>query len=480
MSARRGLRWIVVVTALLGGALLMGRLVFGAQSADRSESLIQDETTVEVGDLSVTISATGVVTPARQVGLAFELAAPVKEILVRPGQPVAAGDVLARLDVPDLWASLQSARLALELQQIAYDALTAPAREVDIAAARAALNAAWAQVNAASATAPSSTQQEIARLQTELARNRLWQQQLQRDERLNPPEPPPGVPVGAIPVLSDEQRQQLEAALRQADYEVLVAMANQESIASRGPDIGSLSAANAQVVSAQAQLDRLLNGASETDLRAAELELERAQLALELAETNMRRGELVAPFSGIVAQVNLTLGEVPPGSASAIELIDTSGYYIDLAVDETDVVSVMPGQAVSLAFDALPEARVSGTVTRTAPTPTRIGQVVTYTTRVTLNPTFEPVRAGMNATATIVVDELENVVLLRNRFIRIDRSTQQAFVTVQRPDGRFEERQVELGLRNETYSQIVSGLEPGQRVVLLPRESLVPTFGGGR
>jgi HlyD family secretion protein. len=148
MSARRGLRWIVVVTALLGGALLMGRLVFGAQSTDRSESLIQDETTVEVGDLSVTISATGVVTPARQVGLAFELAAPVKEILVRPGQPVAAGDVLARLDVPDLWASLQSARLALELQQIAYDALTAPAREVDIAAARAALTRRGAQVNA--------------------------------------------------------------------------------------------------------------------------------------------------------------------------------------------------------------------------------------------------------------------------------------------------------------------------------------------
>lgn len=480
MQARRGLKWIVVAAALVGSALLMGRLAFGAQSADRSESLVQDETTVEIGNLSVTISATGVVTPVRQVALAFELAAPVKEILVRPGQSVAAGDVLARLDVPDLWASLQNARLALELQQIAYDALTAPARDVDIAAARAALNAAWAQVNAAWATAPSSTQQEIARLQTELARNRLWQQQLQLEERLNPPEPPPGVPVGAIPVLSDEQRQQFEAALRQADYEVLVAIANQDSIASRGPDIGSLSAANAQVVSAQAQLDRLLNGASETDLRAAELELERAQLALELAETNSRRGELVAPFSGIVAQVNLTLGEVPPANAGAIELIDTSSYYIDLAVDETDIVSVLPGQAVSLAFDALPEARLGGTVTRIAPTPTRIGQVVTYTTRVTLDPTFEPVRAGMNATATIVVNELENVLTLRNRFIRIDRSTQEAFVTVQRPDGRFEERQVELGLRNETHSQIVSGLEPGQRVVLLPRESLVPAFGGGR
>lgn len=479
MQAKRSPRWIAIALVLGGGALLMARLVFGAQSADRSEVLIQDETTVEVGDLSVTISATGVVMPARQVALAFELAAPVKEILVQPGQAVLAGDVLARLDAPDLWANLESARLALELQQIAYDALTTPPREVDIAAARAALNAAWAQVNAANATAPSSTQQEIARLQTELARNRLWQQQLQLGERLNPPQPPPGVPVSAIPVLSEEQRQQFEAALRQADYEVLIAIANQESLASRGPDVGSLSAANAQVVSAQAQLDRLLNGPSELDLRAAELELERAQLAFELAENNLRRSELRAPFNGVVARVNLTLGEVPPANTGAIELIDTSSYYIDLAVDETDVVSVTPGQAVSLAFDALPETRISGKVTRIAPAPTRIGQVVTYTTRVTLDPTSEPVRAGMNATATIVIDQLENVLLLRNRFIRIDRSTQEAFVTVQRSDGDFEERKVELGLRNETHSQIVSGLEAGQRVVLLPRESLVPGLGGG-
>lgn len=482
MQNKRSLRRLVVIGVLIGGGLLVVRLVFGAQNGPQTASPVQDETTVEVGDLSVTVSATGVVAPARQVTLAFEMSAPVRDVLVQAGQPVRAGEVLARLDVADLEASLASARLALELQQIAYEALTAPARDVDIAVARAALDAAWAQVNAANATAPDANRQEIARLQTELARNRLWQQQLQLGERLNPPEPPPGVPISAIPVLSDDQRRQFEATLRQSDYEVLIALANQESLAGRGPDVGSLSAASAQVVSAQAQLDRLLDGPSEIDLSMAELELERAELALDLAAFNLSRAILVAPFDGIVARVSLTPGELPPPAASggAVEMIDASSYYIDLAVDETDVVAVAPGQPAALAFDALPESRVTGTVTRIAPTPTRIGQVVTYTTRVTLDPTLEPVRTGMNATATVVVNQLEDVLLLRNRFIRIDRSTQEAFVTIQRPDGRFEEVRVELGLRNDTHSQIVSGLTAGQRVVLLPRQTLIPGFGGGQ
>jgi hypothetical protein len=95
------------------------------------------------------------------------------------------------------------------------------------------------------------------------------------------------------------------------------------------------------------------------------------------------------------------------------------------------------------------------------------------------DPTLEPVRLGMNATATIKVQQLQDVFTLRNRFIRIDRATQQAYVTVQREDGLFEEIEVQLGLRNETHSQVISGLEAGQRVVLLPRGELNVFAEGG-
>lgn len=475
----RLLRIVLMLTVLAVGAVLLVQGIASGRPEAEETSLIQDETVVEVGALDVTVSATGSVQPAREVSLSFEVSFPVSEIMISEGDAVRAGDVLARLDVDSLDAALENARIALDLQQVAYEALVSPAREVDIAVAEAALAAARAS---AASVAQGSTvnEQEIARLRAELARNTLWQQQLNRDLRLIPPEIPelpPGVRPVLPPVASPEEIARFEANLRQADFSVQVADANQSSVESRPANIGSLSAANAQIVAAQEQLDRLLNGPSEVERQIAEMELEQARLALAQAEANLARSMLIAPFDGVIARLNLVVGQLPPQTA-AVQLLDASAYYVDLAIDETDILDVQVGQTARFALDALPDAPITGVVTRVAVTPTRLGQVVTYTARVTLDPTDEPIRVGMNTTATILVNRLEDATILRNRFIRIDRATQNAFVTIERDSGQFEDIEVEIGLRNDTFSEIISGLEPGQRVVLLPRESLIPGFSG--
>lgn len=470
---------LVVVAAIVAVAVIKGLTAqdnAAAQDAAQN-SLIQDETVATIADLDVTVNATGTIQPARQVALAFELSTlPVEEVMVEDGQIVRQNDVLARLDSSDLDMSLRNAQIALEMQQVAYDALTAPPREEDVAVAEAAVKAAQASMNAAYVAGPDQNDRAIAEYQVELAKNQLWQQQLQRDDLLNPPNPPPGVPRSAIPVLSDKEREQIEAGLRQADYNVQIAQAQNQAVDSRGPDAGGLGSANASVVAAQTQLNRLLDGPSDRDVSRAQIAIQQAELSVEMAQANVDRTLLKAPFDGVIADTNLTVGELPP-ARNAVELIDASTFYVDLAIDETEVVDVQVGQPVILALDALPETQITGTITRVAQTPTRLGQVVTYTARVTLDPTLEPIRIGMNTTATIKVQELKDVLTLRNRFIRIDRATQRAYVTIQHEDGSFEEVEVQLGLRNETNSQIVSGLSAGQRVVLLPREEANP-FGG--
>jgi HlyD family secretion protein len=111
---------------------------------------------------------------------------PVKELLVQEGQYVEKDAVLARLDAEDLEMSLRNAQIGLELQQLVYDALVAPPREVDVNVAEAVVDAAQASVNAAFDTRPDAADVEIARLQTDLARNALWQAQLQRDQIVDP------------------------------------------------------------------------------------------------------------------------------------------------------------------------------------------------------------------------------------------------------------------------------------------------------
>ncbi|MEP7290590.1 MAG: efflux RND transporter periplasmic adaptor subunit, partial [Chloroflexota bacterium] len=263
------------------------------------------------------------------------------------------------------------------------------------------------------------------------------------------------------------------------EYGVEIADANAAAAASRGADPGSIASANAAVVSAQQQLNRLENGASDFDLQAAEINLNLAQLAVDQAQVALNRATLFAPFDGVIAQNNLVEGEVPPSDNAALLLVDNGELYVDLAADETDVVKVMLGQSVELAFDALPDAEITGRVTRIAVTPTITGQLVTYAVRVTLDPTDEPVRIGMSATATVIVDQLNDVLIVPNRFIRIDRTTGGAFVTTADASvrGGYREIPVELGLRNELNSQVTAGLEAGQQIVLLPRAAF-EVFGG--
>jgi HlyD family secretion protein len=467
-----------------------------AQQAQRASQVI-DEFIVEEGSLRVTVSATGAILPEEQIALAFQVPGIVAEVMVEEGDAVRAGDPLARLDSTELETALANVTAALELQRIAYQALTAPPREVDLAVAQAAFDAARAQVAAAASTGVTPQQREIARLQAELARNQLWQAQLQRDLALAPRPPlfvpdisqfiPDGVDIpqeiidqanaalaGLLPSLNPSpgvSARDLNAGLAQAEFGVQIADSNAQAVASRGADAASIASANAAVTAAQVALDRLVSGASDLDRQMAEIGLLQAQLAVEQARLALDRAVLTAPFDGVVAQLNLRAGEPTPTNQPAVLLVDDSAYYVDLTVDETDVVRVEVGQPVEFRFDALPDAEITGQVVRISAAPTVIGQLVTYQVRVRLDPTDQPVRIAMSATATIVVDEREEVLTIPNRFIRIDRNTGEAFVTVEREPGRFVEVPVRLGVRSETTSEVISGIEPGQRVVLLPRDA---------
>jgi HlyD family secretion protein len=467
-----------------------------AQQAGRASQVI-DEFVVEEGGLRVTVSASGAILPEEQIALAFQVPGIVAEVLVEEGDTVRAGDPLARLDSSEFEAALANVTAALQLQRIAYQALTAPPREVDLAVAQAAFDAASAQVAAAASTGVTAQQREIARLQAELARNQLWQAQLQRDLALAPRPPlfvpnisqfiPDGVDIpqevidqanaalaGLLPsfnIPTGVSARDLNAGLTQAEFGVQIADSNAQAVASRGADMASIASANAAVTAAQVALDRLVSGASDLDRRMAEIGLLQAQLAVEQARLALDRAVLTAPFDGVVAQLNLRAGEPAPTNQPAALLVDTSAYYVDLTVDETDVVRVAVGQPVEFRLDALPDAGITGQVARISVAPTVIGQLVTYQVRVRLDPTDQPVRIAMSATATIVVDEREEVLTIPNRFIRIDRNTGQAFVTIEREPGRFVEVPVQLGVRSETTSEVISGIEPGQRVVLLPRDA---------
>ncbi len=479
----RTLARVVAVPALIGIAGVMALTANQAQATVVPEAAAivpSERMTVQTGTLTVSLNATGSLAAADQSTLTFSSVAPVAEVLVSAGDRVRAGDVLARIQTTALDAQVRSAQLNLTAAENTLAALKEPASELAIEIAKTQVEAARASLSSASLSGASEQDIEIARLKVELAKNSLYQAQLSRDAAVARGQYNPNMVVNAY---ANEIKQ--DAQLEQSDNSITSAQISYEATLNDGPDASALASGNASLISAQANLDSLLAGPTDAEIRQAEISVETARLALETAQRNLKQAVLTAPFDGLVAAVDFVAGTL--SSSGSITLINTSAYTITLSVDEKDITQLAVGQPVTLRVPALDTAAAAGKVTRIdlAPATSASGQLVTYSVQVTLDPSEAVLRPGLSAIATVTLNEVKNVIVVPNRFITVDATTQQATVKVETAAGVYEDIPVTLGTRTDSESAVTGGLNVGQTLVILPTASEAAAegrfnlFGGG-
>ncbi len=116
--------------------------------------------------------------------------------------------------------------------------------------------------------------------------------------------------------------------------------------------------AEAAVRQAQAQLALLETGVRPETVAVAEADMAAAQAALAQAEAALADTVLRAPFAGVVAALNVNLGEQVAPGARIVSLADLSRWQIETEdLTEFGVVGVKPGDTVTLTFDALPDLK---------------------------------------------------------------------------------------------------------------------------
>ena len=130
---------------------------------------------------------------------------------------------------------------------------------------------------------------------------------------------------------------------------------------------------------------------------------------------------------------------------------------------ETDATKLQAGQPAAISFSALPSVQAAGTVTSVDLSSTLVSNVVTYFATVTLTKVPAGVKPGMTASVTVTVNRREGVVNLTSAAVRGTGST--GTVTV--VSGKVQTtRTVGVGLRGDTTTEITSGLNVGDTVVL--------------
>jgi RND family efflux transporter MFP subunit len=205
---------------------------------------------------------------------------------------------------------------------------------------------------------------------------------------------------------------------------------------------------------------------SESRIWSLPLSVKMTELQLDQAEAELDKAVITASFDGVVADIYIKEGQQLSAMAytsPAICLIDPSEIKLSGVIDEMDVSKVKLGQEANITLDALPDKEVKGRVTFISPASTAQAGVVFYKTTITLENPDEELKDGMSATAKIVIEEHDGVLLIPNRAIQ--GSLEKPWVEVV-TNGQTEERQISIGLSDGINTEILSGLEEGEEVVL--------------
>jgi HlyD family secretion protein len=190
-------------------------------------------------------------------------------------------------------------------------------------------------------------------------------------------------------------------------------------------------------------------------------QVEAAQSRLDAAQARVNQARLTAPFNGTVMAVNYSVGDsVNPGQ-TAIVVADTSQLHVETAIDELDIASIEVGQEATISLDALPQVRLEGEVEEVDLIPDVTSTTIEYPIRVALTSVGERARVGMTVTVNVLVADEQNTLVIPNWALRFDSQNGDIYVNVLE-NGQVEQRPVQLGLRNESFSQVTDGLQAGE------------------
>ena len=180
----------------------------------------------------------------------------------------------------------------------------------------------------------------------------------------------------------------------------------------------------------------------------------------------MRGGSSSSRSSGTIAE-----GEAVTEGQVIISIPDTSTWIAEISVHETDINKVRPGQPCNITMDAIVGQTFTGKVIEVAPLPDQQRGMMNpdlkvYRTLVQIDGSNEALKSRMSCKVDILVNRVKDAVTVPVTVVSSNMGKEYCYVL--NSVGSEEKREVKTGVFNDTYVQIVSGLEIGEKVLRYP------------
>ncbi|HEY9785573.1 MAG TPA: efflux RND transporter periplasmic adaptor subunit [Candidatus Obscuribacterales bacterium] len=418
---------------------------------DRAE-IARNMVEVTRGEVDLLIEATGVIRPVNQVKISPKVTGLLKRLLVKQGQFVRRGEIIAYMDDSNLIGQVEAARSAVRLQEANYQKALHGNRPQEIANSEAQIRKHEQLVRFAEQAIlranerVKSCQAELLRDQTNASRLTQLAKEgaISDQERLN----------------ATTQAEVALVALRQAKQELQQAETN-------------LAQAKADLESARQQASLIKAGFRKEDIEAAKYALDQARGTLQYLESQLADTKIKAPFDGIVTQKYTDEGAIVTPTTSAATNSATSSSIISLAgalelvaqVSEDDIEHIQMGQKVEIVPNAYPDRKFKGHVTLIAPEAVVTQNVTTFEVHAALDDDeSHSLMSGMNVNAVFHSGLLKDVLLVPTACIISQHG--KSGVLVPDKSGAPTFKAIRTGATSGTKTVVVDGLKAGDKVFL--------------
>lgn len=373
------------------------------------------------------------------------------------------------VDIAPLEVSVSQAKDSLYSQQITRDGQCNPVNPQYICkSANAAVNAAWNGVNQASATLrakvapPSKTDLQQAQAAVSQAQAAY--------DAAKTPYTPQDIKQAQDAVIQAQANLELTAQpytpedIQQARDAVTQAEASLQLTAEPNTP-QDIQQAQIAVKNAQQQLALAKQPYTAQDLQAAQASVDQAQAGVDQALQTVKDTTVTAPISGVVSAKNLNPGDIA-STTTSIVTISSSTVKVQVSVPQTQVTDLKPGDLASISGAVLGNQTLAGKVTNVAPS----GNTQNRSFTVDVTPNQQGVLLpGMFVQVAIAVRVDQNVIAVPGSAVVQKESGAYVFVVQQ---GVAHQVPVQLGLANANQTEITSGIQPGQLVVVEGNQDL--------
>ncbi len=455
IGKKKSTPWIVAIATLgvLGTAVAIATNLHKTAPEQGLDAL-----TVPAASKNVTvqIAASGEVVPVKTVNLNPKTAGILEERLVKQGDRVRRGQLIARMENRNLQAQLAQVQAELDKSRASLSLLQAGTRPEVVNQAAESVNQSAAKITEAQAGIAKATAQ-LAQSQAKLTR---VQTDFERKTRL--------FGQGAIA--------KSDLDLAQQDYDVALAQkaAAETDVAQAKAALGS---ARADLGSSREKLNEQRSGPRIQEIEQAAAQVKSAEAQVQSINVQLEDSSIRAPFDGIITQtggdngafVTPTSFSSSTGSATFIATL-ASDLEVVAKVPEVDIGQIKPGQLVDIRTDAFPKEVFKGVVRLIAPEAkedaTQRG-VITFEVRVRITTGKDKLLSKMSTDLNFLGEKLADALIVPTVAIATNKGQTGVLVVGEDKKPKFKSVTIGPNIGNET--QIMEGIQPGEAVfVALP------------